>query len=268
MSPDTPPDSPQSFATALLPSSLMAVHKDRFEAEFGRKKRSERAHGPHVYEDTEWVEDDLEDRVQLIGSSLNRDMNRLNLLLQKDRNDARQISSWQARIDHLERELKASNAERDALRIALEESQSRSAQEKDVARHHESLQNQLSEMQNQVQTLNKKAEFQAAMLTKKDNLLQKHTKASNLKVQKEKTQLEEALEKAKRRAADAQKNARNAESERDEAQKTLEETRKKLMSSRHKRSIVEDQRKTLEKQIKELKDELSKKKEKKRRYFW
>ncbi|KAB8202128.1 hypothetical protein BDV34DRAFT_158762 [Aspergillus parasiticus] len=268
MSPDTPPDSPQSFTTALLPSSLMAVHKDRFEAEFGREKRSDRAHRPHVYGDTEWTEDDLEDRVQLIGSSLNRDMNRLNLLLQKDRSDARQISDWQAHIDHLERELKASHAERDALRIALEESQNRSAQEKDIARHHETLQKQLSEMQNQVQTLNKKAESQAAMLTKKDSLLQKHTKASNLKVQKEKTQLEEALEKAKRRAADAQKKVRTAESERDEAQKTLEETRNKLVSSRHKRSIVEEQRKALEKQVKELKDELSKKKDKKRRYFW
>ncbi|KAE8412960.1 hypothetical protein BDV36DRAFT_269949 [Aspergillus pseudocaelatus] len=268
MSPDTPPDSPQSFTTALLPSSLMGVHRDRFEAEFGRKKRSDRTRRPHVYDDTEWVEDDLEDRVQLIGSTLNRDMNRLNLLLQKDRSDARQISDWQARIDHLERELKASNTERDALRIALEESQNRSAQEKDVARHHETLQKQLSEMQNQVQTLNKKAESQAAMLTKKDTLLQKHTKASNLKVQKEKTQLEEALEKAKRRAADAQKKARTAESERDEAQKTLEEARNKLVSSRHKRAIVEEQRKTLEKQVKELKDELSKKKDKKRRYFW
>ncbi|KAE8378644.1 hypothetical protein BDV26DRAFT_186671 [Aspergillus bertholletiae] len=268
MIPDTPPDSPESFTTALLPSSLMAVHKDRFEAEFGREKRSERAPRLHVYEDTEWVEDDLEDRVQLIGSSLNRDMNRLNLLLQKDRTDARQISDWQARIEHLERELNASNAERDALRIALEESQNRSAQEKDVAHNHETLQKQLSEMQHQVQTLNKQAESQASMLTKKDSLLQKHARASNLKVQKEKIQLEEALERAKRRAADAQKRARNAESERDEAQKALEETRQKLGSSRKKRSIVEEQRKTLEKQVKELKDELSKKKDKKRRYFW
>ncbi|KAE8353445.1 hypothetical protein BDV28DRAFT_108171 [Aspergillus coremiiformis] len=264
----TPPDSPQSFTTAPLQSSLMAIHKELLEAGFGREKQSGRTPRPQAYEDLEWVEDDLEDRVQLIGSSLNDDMNRLSLLLLKERHDARQISDWQAQIDLLQRDLKASNAERDALRVALEESQSRSAREDDISRQTETLQKQLTEMQNQVQSLNKKAESQAAILKKKDNMLQKQTKASNLKAQTEKTQLEEALEKAKRRAADAQKKARNSGSECDEAQKKLEEMKKKLGLSRNKRMAAEEERKSLEKQVKELKEELAKKKEKKRRAFW
>jgi chromosome segregation ATPase len=246
----------------------MAIHKERLDAEYGRERRGDRLPRQPVYENFNWVEDDLEDRVRLIGSSLNRDMNRLSHLLQRDRDDVRQTGDWQARIDRLDRDLKASITERDALRTALKELEKRSAQENDVAHQVEALQKQLSEKQSEIQNLNKQVESQATMLAKKDSLLQKQSKVSHLKAQKEKAQLEEALEKALKRAAASLKKARNAESERDEAQKKVEVTKKKLLSSRNRRLNAEDQVKTLEKQVKELKDELSRKKEKKRRSFW
>ncbi|KAE8153652.1 hypothetical protein BDV25DRAFT_17854 [Aspergillus avenaceus] len=269
MSFHTPPDTPrQSFATALPPSSLIAMHQERLGTESPKGQRSSPLPVQPTHIPTNYVEDEFEDRVRLFGSSLTRDVRRLNLILQRNRHSAIEAIDWQAQLSQLTGDLQASNAERDALRVALEECQKRADRNEDSAHQAETLHEQLAERQDEIYYLNKQIELQAAMLSQKESSLQKQTKASQIKEMKEKTQLEQALDNAKRRAIEAEKRAIAAETERVEAQQKVEETRKKLQTARSKRLVVEEQRKALEEKVKDLKEELAKKKEKKRRRFW